>query len=279
VSEVANVEMAAAWDGPEGDSWVAREEHMNHSLSVHTGHLLAAAAVGSSEHVLDVGCGCGETTREFARRAADGDALGIDLSNAMLARARQRAEEEGVGNVTFQQADAQVFPFPVERFDLVTSRFGAMFFGDPVAAFTNLARATKPGGRAVLMVWQELARNEWLSAVRAALAVGRTLPETPPDIPGPFGLARPEHARAVLGAAGFSAVRIDELDAKFWFGVDAEDAFAFAKQIGPVRGLLQDLDAEQTAAALDALRATLAEHDTGDGVWFDSRAWVINAVR
>jgi SAM-dependent methyltransferase len=271
--------MAEAWDGPEGDSWVAREEHMNHSLSVHTGHLLAAAAVGSSEHVLDVGCGCGETTREFARRAADGDALGIDLSNAMLARARQRAEEEGVGNVTFQQADAQVFPFPVECFDLVTSRFGAMFFGDPVAAFTNLARATKPGGRAVLMVWQELARNEWLSAVRAALAVGRTLPEPPPDIPGPFGLARPEHARAVLGAAGFSAVRVDELDAKFWFGVDAEDAFAFAKQIGPVRGLLQDLDAEQTAAALDALRATLAEHDTGDGVWFDSRAWVINAVR
>jgi SAM-dependent methyltransferase len=277
--EIVNFEMAAAWDGAEGDSWVAREEHMNRSLVVHTQRLLEVADVGRSEHVLDVGCGCGETTREFARRALDGDALGVDLSHAMLERAGQRAEEAGIANVRFEPADAQVFPFLSEGFDLLTSRFGVMFFGDPVAAFTNLHRAVKPGGRAVLLVWQRLAENEWLTAVRDALAVGRTLPEPPPNVAGPFGLADPDHARSVLDAAGFARVELDALDAKFWFGNDDEDAFAFAKQIGPVRGLLEGLDPDQTALALDSLHATLAAHDTGDGVWFDSRAWVVTAFR
>ncbi len=277
--EIVNVDQAAAWDGPEGASWVEREEHMNRSLVVHTARLLETAAVGRAERVLDVGCGCGETTRELARRASDGDALGVDLSHAMLERARRRAEESGIANVRFEPGDAQVFPFPSERFDLLTSRFGVMFFGDPVAAFTNLRRALAPGGRAVLLVWRALAENEWLTGVRDALAVGRTLPPPPPNAPGPFGLADADHARAVLGAAGFSRVEVDPLDAKFWFGEDGEDAFAFAEQIGPVRGLLEGLDEDQTARALDALHATLVEHDTGDGVWFDSGAWVIRAAR
>ncbi len=174
--EIVNVEMAAAWDGAQGDEWVEREEQMNSALAAHTERLFAAAAVGRDEHVLDVGCGTGETTRACAERAVGGHALGVDLSTAMLERARMRAADAGLTNVDFEHGDAQVYPFASEHFDLVVSRFGVMFFDDPVAAFVNIGRAAKPGGRLALVVWQELARNEWITVARDALAVGRDLP-------------------------------------------------------------------------------------------------------
>ena len=120
----------------------------------------------------------------------------------MLARGAERAAEEGLTNVAFAQADAQVEPFADGRFDLVVSRFGVMFFSDPVAAFANLARATRPGGRLGLVVWRPFAGNEWVEAPRAALAVGRDLPPIPEDVPGPFGLADPDRVRRILDDAG-----------------------------------------------------------------------------
>ena len=277
--EIANTEMAAAWDGAEGDSWVDREEHHDLALAAHTRELFAAAAVRPADRVLDIGCGCGSTTREAARAAADGGALGVDLSTAMLERARQRADEEDVPNVAFERADAQVHPFETAHYDVFMSRFGAMFFGDPPVAFTNLARATRPAGRVALLVWQELARNEWLTAPRAALAVGRTLPEPPVGAPGPFGLADRDQAREVLERAGFDRVEFDDVDAPFVFGTDPDDAWAFTRNIPPVLGLLQGLDAADTARALDALRTTIDDHATADGVVFGSRAWLVRAVR
>src|SRR5262245_29446502 len=127
--EMVNVEQAAAWDGPQGDGWVAREELQNAALAAHTERLCEVAAVPSTDRVLDVGCGTGDTTRECARRAVDGHALGVDLSRAMLERARERAAEAGIANVEFAQADAQVQPFAPDAHDLVLSRFGVMFFG------------------------------------------------------------------------------------------------------------------------------------------------------
>ena len=277
--EIVNAEMKAAWDGAQGDEWVEREERMNQTLRAHTEPLLAAAGVTATDHVLDVGCGCGETTRACAIAAVGGRALGIDLSTAMLARARLRAEEEGIANVEFVRGDAQLYPFAPEGFDLVVSRFGVMFFDDPAAAFANIASAVKPGGRLALMVWQELARNEWITALRTALAVGRTLPELPPGAPGPFGLADADRTGGILEAAGFRDVTFDDVAAPFFVGTDTDDAFDFARGMGPARGLLDDLDADATARALDELRATLDAHHTGDGVVFDSRIWVITAVR
>jgi SAM-dependent methyltransferase len=279
VPEIVNVEMAAAWDGAQGDQWVAAEAVMAVALAQYSDHLLAAAAVGRAEHVLDIGCGTGDTTRACAAAAVDGDALGIDLSTAMLERARARAVDAGLTNVEFERGDAQVYPFVPERSDVVVSRFGVMFFDDPVAAFVNIGRGMKPGGHLVHVVWNDPARNEWFTVARQALALGRALPIPPSGAPGPFGMADREQTHGVLDAAGFAQVAFDDVAVPFSFGADADAAFEFARGIGFVRGLLDDLDDDQRAEGLDALRAAIDARDAGAGVVFDSRIWVITAVR
>jgi ubiquinone/menaquinone biosynthesis C-methylase UbiE len=278
VTGVANVEMAKAWE-EEGARWAEQAERYDATVRRHSLRLLHAARISADDRVLDIGCGCGETTRDAARLAVSGLALGVDLSARMLVRARERARAEGLTNVRFEQADAQVYPFEPEGFDLAISRFGAMFFADPVAAFGNIGRALRPGGRLALLSWQELERNEWLLALREALAMGRTLPEPPVGAPGPFGLAEADAVRRILAEARFEEIDLDEVREPVSFGSDAEDAFGFARTTGPVKGLLDELDAPTAARALEALRATLAAHETPEGVLFDSRAWLITARR
>lgn len=275
---IANVEMAAAWDGDEGDHWASHAERYESTSHRYLERLLAGAGVAWDSTVLDVGCGTGRSTRDVARLAPAGSALGVDLSSRMLERARASAEEEGLTNVRFEQGDAQVHPFPQNAFDIAISSFGVMFFADPVAAFSNVAGALRPEGRVVLLAWRDLSRNEWVTAIRTALALGRALPEPPPDAPGPFAFARREHAEQVLTRAGFVNVRFEEVAAPICFGGDADDAFAFVSTFGITRGLTHDLDQAGTAAALDALHRTLIEHDTADGVQFAGSAWLITAL-
>jgi SAM-dependent methyltransferase len=276
---MANAEMTAAWDGPEGAHWAEYADHYERVAAELWGAFLATVPVGEGDSVLDIGCGTGKSTRTVARLAARGSVLGVDLSSQMLQRARAAVAEAGLDNVAFEQADAQVHPFDAESFDLAISSFGAMFFDDPVAAFGNVRRALRPGGRLALLAWQPLAANEWLVAVRTALAVGRTLPEPPTGLPGPFGLADPDHCRTVLGKAGYDDVQIEPVHARMSFGDDAETAYAFLSSGGMARGLTQDLDPATRQLALDALRTTLTAHDTGDGVRFGAAAWRITACR
>jgi SAM-dependent methyltransferase len=205
--------------------------------------------------------------------------LGVDLSARMLDRARERSAAEGLTNVTFEQADAQVHPFDAGGFDVAISSFGAMFFGDPVAAFANIGSALTPEGRLAIFAWRELGRNEWVSAIRGALAVGRQLPEPPPDAPTPFSLADPERVQRILGAAGFGDIELTPVDEPLEFGTDADDAYGFMSTIGIVHGLTHELDDAKKAEALDALRATVEAHATGDGVLFGTSAWLITATR
>jgi len=190
-----------------------------------------------------------------------------------------RTSEEDLTNVRFERGDAQVHPFPMAAFDVVVSRFGSMFFADPVAAFANMGRAMTRGGRLALVAWQELRRNEWMAAPRDALAIGRDLPEPIAGMPGPFGLADPDRARSILEAAGFERVAIEGAEVPVRFGDSQEDAYTFAQGVGIVRHLFADLDADDMQRASDALRATIAAHDTSAGVVFDSRTWIISAFR
>jgi SAM-dependent methyltransferase len=277
--EGANAPMAAAWDGDEGADWARDWEHHDRAIRGFHLRLLEAAAVAPGEHVLDVGCGNGESTRAAARASGNGAVLGVDLSSRMLARARELALAQGLTNVTFEQADAQVHRFEPNVYDVVLSRFGAMFFADRTAAFANIARAMQPGGRLVMVAWRTLADNEWIQALRGALAVGRELPVPSDGAPGPVGLADHDAVRDVLRAAGFAGVDTESVDEPFHVGTDAEDAFEFARGLGVVRGLLEGLDTGDRARALDTLRRTLADHETAEGVLFGSAAALISARR
>ena len=277
--QIVNVDQATAWDGDDGDDWTEHEEQYNRTSARHTQRLFAAAAIGAGERVLDIGCGCGDTSRQAARIASDGSVLGIDLSTRMLQRARERSSAEGLTNATFVRGDVQVFPFEMQAFDLAISRFGVMFFADPVAAFRNVHCALKPGGRVAFLAWQSLAENEWIRELFGVLAAGRDLPRPQPGTPGMFGLANPDDVRRIFGEAGYDNIDLEDVSEPVFAGTDADDAFNFVSSLGVTRGMLRDLDPDTTARTLDNLRALTMAHDTGHGVRLNSSAWLITARR
>jgi SAM-dependent methyltransferase len=275
VADPSNAGMADAWDGKEGAFFAAHAERVDESLARSHRPFLEAAAVQADERVLDVGCGTGETTRDCARAAVNGSALGVDLSSQMLALARQTATAEGLTNIEFRHADAQIHPFSTDGFDVVVSRLGSMFFGDPVAAFTNLSRALRPGGRLTLLTWQGFAENEWLTEFRRSMADGRDIPAPPSDAPSPFALSDPKRVSAILDAAGFTDIAFEGLQEPMCFGSTTDDAFDFvSEQLG---WMLEDLDDDGRSRALDALRTSIAAHTEDGGVFYKSATWIIQA--
>ena len=275
---IANTDQAAAWDGAEGDDWTNDWRYYDRAARDHQATLAAAAAVRDGERVLDIGCGTGDSTRDAARAAGSGTALGVDLSGQQLAKARELAAADGLTNVTFEKADAQVHDLGAGAFDVAISRFGAMFFNDQPAAFANIARSLRPGGRLAMVVWRGPEANEWLQAVFGALAVGRELGGPPIGAPGPFGLADDVATQAVLEAAGFSDVALTAKDAPFWVGDDGDDAFGFFQRTGVFRGLTAGLSPDDLATAKDNLRAAMVSNETPEGVLFRSGVWVITAI-
>jgi SAM-dependent methyltransferase len=243
-------------------------------LRMHNEVLRQAWGVQPGEHVLDIGCGSGQTTCEAARMAQGGSALGVDISASAIKRARELARTQRVHNVTFERADAQVCRFPQERFNLAISRFGTMFFDDPVAAFTHVGRALRPAGRLVMMVWQAHERNEWDVAIRQSLAGpgGSAGPD-------PFSLADPLPVTGILEAAGFAGVTFTDVHESVYYGPDVAAAIDWVRGFACTRDILSRLDPAAAARALGRLRETLATHMSGNGVWFDSRAWIVSARR
>jgi len=241
--------------------------------------LREAYDVGPEDRVLDIGCGAGQTTRDAARLASDGWALGVDISKEMIERARRLADAEGLRNVTFEHADAQDHRFPPERFDLAISRFGTMFFRDPVAAFTNIGTGLRRDGRLLIMVWQAHERNEWSVAIQRALSgsAGSTVP-TPEGLDH-FSLADPAKVRRILDAAGFTDVTLVDVRRPMYFGQDVADAFGWIGGFASTKGVLDGLDPASREVALERLRETLVASAREDGVWFDSHAWIVKARR
>ncbi|MGI5171033.1 class I SAM-dependent methyltransferase [Spirillospora sp. CA-253888] len=187
-------------------------------LQRHDRILRRACGVRLHDHVLDIGCGTGQTTRQAARTAQAGSALGIDISASAIERARELARAERLGNVSFEQADAQAHRFPSERFDLAISRFGTMFFEDPGAAFDNIGRALRPTGRLVMMVWQAPEHNEWDVVIRRALAGPEGPVTSASGGPDPFSLADPAAVKKILGAAGFVDLAFTDVHEPVYYG-------------------------------------------------------------
>jgi SAM-dependent methyltransferase len=246
-------------------------------LQRHNEALRQALGVQSHHNILDIGCGSGQTTRQAARTAQAGSALGVDVSQTAIERARQIALAEGLPNVTFEVANAQVHDLPPDHFDLAISRFGTMFFEDPVAAFINIGQALRPGGRLVMMVWQASERNEWDLAVRRSLGATDAPVPGASDLPDPFSLADPQTVKEILHSAGFVDVDFGDVDEPVYYGPGVASALAWVRGFMSTQAVLQTLDPAAAMAAVEHLREELAAHLRDDGVWFDSRAWIVTA--
>jgi SAM-dependent methyltransferase len=206
------------------------------------------------------------------RAARAGSALGVDVSASAVERARELAYAERIRNVTFECVNAEVHRFPQERFDAAISRFGTMFFADPAAAFANISRALRPAGRLVMMVWQAHERNEWEVTIRHSL--GATVPSGLPD---PFSLADPPAVTELLEGAGFGDVTFTDVSEPVYYGPDVDAAMDWVRGFAYTREILRQLDPTAAERAVGRLREALATHFSDDGVWFNSRAWVVTA--
>ncbi|MCP3819624.1 class I SAM-dependent methyltransferase [Streptomyces sp. A3M-1-3] len=272
-----NSAQAEAWNGYEGRHWAERQRRYDALNDAANEPLLEAARITGTDRVLDIGCGNGRITRLAARAGAY--ALGVDLSAPMLERARVSAQAERLDNVGFAQGDAQVYAFDSGAFDVAVSRFGVMFFADPVAAFANIGRALRPGGRLAFICPQDFSGSEQ-ATVFAAVARHVQLPQPSADAgPGSLSLADPEHTARVLTDAGFREVVVSGVELPHEWGKDAEDATGFLFGWGPMQHWLRDADPAAEARAREAAVEAFRTYETASGVRLTAAHWVVTALR
>jgi SAM-dependent methyltransferase len=265
------------WNESAGPMWVAQQAALDAQIRPFGLKAMEALAPTQGERLIDVGCGCGDTTLELARRVGSaGAVLGADVSAPMLGLARQRAAEAGLSQASFVQADAQTHAFAPA--DGVFSRFGVMFFADPDAAFANLRRALRPGGRLAFVCWRSLAENPWVAVPMAAVSSVAPAPATPPapGAPGPFSLGSRDRLQGVLTAAGFADISLAEFDHRMSMG-DLDAAVEAGLSRGPASAMAREHPELRDRFAA-AVRGAMAPHLTGDGVLLDSAAWIVRAT-
>ncbi|MEC9346948.1 MAG: class I SAM-dependent methyltransferase [Pseudomonadota bacterium] len=274
----SNADQIEYWNGPNAEKWVRNQDRMDATLGAFSDHVMDAAGIVAGDRVLDIGCGCGGTTLDLARRAApSGRAVGADISRPMLAVARGRAAGSGL-DVTFVEADASEHDFGVAGFDLLFSRFGVMFFADPDAAFANLGRAIRPGGRLAMACWRPLSENPWmLQPVIVAKNFVELPPRPGPEAPGPFSFAAPDRVRRILTAGGFTDIALQPVDHPIRMGGSPEEAVTMAMEVGPLGSAVAGADAATRAGLLAALQDMLAGHAGPDGIALTGAIWCITA--
>jgi SAM-dependent methyltransferase len=275
-----NAAQADYWNRTAGQRWTDRQEEQDLVLRPVSDRLIAAADPKPGQRVVDIGCGCGDTTIDFAARVAPGgEALGLDISEPMLARARERAP---VGlPARFVLADATVYAFAPGWADLAVSRFGVMFFADPARSFANLRRGLKLGGRLVFACWRAAKENPWMMIpLREAKKHAPPLPETNPEDPGPFAFADDARVRRILSAAGFADIVVtpQDLDIDIAIGRGLDAAVAGALGIGPTSRILDGQPEAVRAAAMADIRKAFAERAKGDSVPLGAAIWMVSAV-
>ncbi len=275
----ANDEQQRFWSGAGGASWIDLQAQMDRQLEPIGRAVIEHLAIAPGERILDVGCGCGSTTLAIAERTGPGGSvIGVDISDPMLDVGRRSAPP----NVVFVTADAQTADLGEAVFDAIASRFGVMFFADPVAAFANLLRATRPGGRMSFACWQSPGLNEWAWGIGA---IGNTvlgpMPPTDPYAPGPFAFADRTRVAAILGDAGWSAVAIEDLRRTMHvFGTDRlELAVDAAMRVGGLSRRALEATELQRQQLREGVKEFLLDRWTSEGWFCDGVCWLVSARR
>lgn len=275
-----NADQLNFWNGAGGDTWVARQSHTDLTLQPMTDALLAFAAPRLGEQVLDVGCGCGATTLGFACAVGPaGRVTALDISAPMLAEGRSRAEAAGISNIEWIEADAATAA--LDGFDLLTSAFGLMFFGDPVSAFANMRGAANPGARMAFVCWRTLEENPWMEApMRAVTPHIPPRPKANPHAPSMFAFADPQRVIDVLTKAGWARPRFEKLDVDLDIaaGRGLEEAVVQSTQIGAVNSWLRPQPEDVRAASVRSIREALTPHVDGASVRLPGAMWLVSSA-
>lgn len=277
MTKPSNAQQIEYWNGPAGERWARLQERIDLHLAEITEAALRLAAPRPSERVLDIGCGCGTTTFLLAFAVGnEGAAAGVDISVPMLGVARARAAAQNA-DVTFIEADASDYEFqPV--FDLAFSRFGVMFFADPVRAFANFRRSLAPTGRLAFVCWRSLAENRWAAEPMAA-ALALLPPQEAPDplAPGPYAFADEERVRKILSAAGYDRITIEPFDVRMNMGATLAEAAAEVLNIGPLSRAAADLDEESRVRIRENVEQVYAKYASPEGVVPPAACWSVRA--
>jgi len=278
---MTNAAQIAYWNDKAAITWTAFQERLDALFEPLTALALQVAAPSAGESVIDIGCGCGATVLALADRLGPtGHVLGLDVSEPMSARARQRIAAAGLTNARIEVSDASTYPFAPASADLLFSRFGVMFFADPVAAFANLHRAMRRDGRLLCAAWRPLADNPWF---RVPLAAARDLvspqPPADPDAPGPFAFADPDRTRGIFTQAGWHDVELTRHDLPMRFAAAGEldQAADFATRVGALARILGEESPEVRAKAKQAVREALKAYDSPTGINLSGSIWLIAA--
>jgi ubiquinone/menaquinone biosynthesis C-methylase UbiE len=268
-------EQAAYWKGVGGTMWLGAYDRIQRGIAGFSEVVLRAADAQPGERVLDVGCGTGGTTADLATAVGDrGRILGVDISEPLVEAARAR----GLGNAAFEVADATDYGFEPASFDLVFSRFGVMFFADPVAAFGNMRRALKPSGRLVFLCWRTPAENPWGAVpMRAAQPFLPPMARPGPEDPGQYSFGDRTRVERILAQAGFHGVSIEPVDLMMNQGRDVPDVLARIGDFGPLARAFREVAPDQIAKAKAAIAAALEPYATADGVQLAGACWLVRA--
>jgi SAM-dependent methyltransferase len=273
----ANADQAALWNGASGQTWVEMQRVMDEILAPFEKILLEHALQDDTRRVLDVGCGAGATTLATARLLGqDGQCLGVDISAALIDAAKARAVKERIDRARFVQADAQTHAFEWNCFDAVISRFGVMFFDDPVSAFINIRSAARSNAMLAFVSWRSPAENPFMTAAaRAAAPFLPSLQPPDPNGPGQFGFADKDRVRHILEASGWKSIDVRPVDVPV--SVAKQDLMTYVTRLGPVGLALKEVDEETRERTTKAVRAAFSPFIQGDAARFNAACWVVKA--
>ena len=266
----------ALWNGEAGEAWVEAQALLDRMFQPFEEMLVEAAMVQPAARILDVGCGTGAVTRAAARRLGpEGRCTGVDISQPMIAAARARAARDGVA-ADFIRADAQTHPFAPESFDVILSRFGVMFFEDPVRAFANLRRGAARGGLLTFAAWRSADENPFMTtAERAAAPLLPDMPARQKDAPGQFAFGDPARIAAILEDSGWRDVAITPVDAACAMPRAALDGYI--TRLGPLGRVLHGADEVTRARVIETVRTAFAPFVEGQDVRFTAACWMVAA--